>query len=80
VGSVHKEDLKKRFNEEENDEIYKTLVTIGILQTMNEQMQQNGLIEFYAKIKTLKLLREKKTQLQKLLVDEAASSEQALDI
>jgi hypothetical protein len=47
---------------------------------MNEQMQQNGLIEFDAKIKTLKLLREKKTQLQKLLVDEAASSEQALDI
>jgi hypothetical protein len=38
-------------------------------------MHQNGIIDFAAKVKTLKLLREKKTQLQKILVDEAASSD-----
>jgi hypothetical protein len=43
--SIHNKELQKRFNEEENDEIYKSLVTIKILQTMNEQMHQNGLID-----------------------------------
>lgn len=47
---------------------------------MNEQMHQNEVINFDAKIKTFKLLRDKKSQLQKILVDETASSDQALDI
>lgn len=77
---MDKEDLKKKFNEQENDEIYKTLVTIGILETMNEQMFQNEVINFEAKVKNFKLLRQKKTQLQNLLLEETPSSDQALDI
>jgi hypothetical protein len=35
AGKSQKEELKKSFNEELNDDIYKTFVTIAILQTMN---------------------------------------------
>ena len=43
-------------------------------------MHQNKVIEFEAHIKTLKLLREKKTLLQKLLVDEAVNPDESLGI
>lgn len=47
---------------------------------MNQQMHQNEVIKFDAYKETFKLLKNKKTQLQNLLVDEIASSDQASDI
>jgi hypothetical protein len=53
---------------------------IDILQTMNDKMEQQKLIDFAEKMKIFKFLREKKSELQKLLLDEEANSEQSLDI
>ena len=47
---------------------------------MNQQMHQNEVIKFDAYKETFKLLKNKKSQLQNLLVDEIASSDQASDI